>query len=324
LANLLWFAMPDIAFADPAVIAYHDARLEPLSARLTSELASEGYQTRLELLPFEPGCESYADGQASPVQGIEGVAIQLGRVSGSQDAACAAIAFATPSGTRQGRVTSSTNDVASFAIQIAEAINGLRARALAHAPQGEPPDTGVAPDPTPSSLTERFPVALGVAGTSLLDAAHPQPLFGVSVFAVLPLNLHWQVQFDTVWMLTPLSFEERDAELLARLMWTRLGIAFRLLPHPAELHIAAGAGSAVTWATARVAPPDTARADVATSAIFSVGGTLAYPSDSRVHVYGALRGSTLVPAIRLDLPSGPTSPFGQLPGEAAIGVRTSW
>lgn len=318
---LFWFALPQgTALASDITIAYHDPSLQPLSSRLASELASQGHRVSFERLSFEPGCEAHADRQAPPHVPFGRARIHLGRVPGSNDAACAAILYSTPGGVRQAQVTSSLNDVARFSIRVAEALNGLSTRVP---PSEVRTEVGV-PDTRCEGSKPRPPISLGASATGLLDVRHLSPLLGVGALAELPLTTDWDLQFDVAWMIRSLALEERSTELLARLAWTRLGVAFRVLPHPTELDVVAGIGASVTWVTANVEPPDVARADVAASVLFSAGGLFAYPSDAPVHGYVALRAMTLAPAIRFELPQGATAPFGTLLGESAIGVRASW
>lgn len=323
IAVLLWL-VPGTALAADVTIAYYDSSLGPLSQRLSSELASEGYQVHLEGLPAEPGCESYVDDVPPARAGFERVRIHLGRVPGSQDAACAAILYSTPSGVRQAHATASITDVARFSIRVAEALNGLRTRILANVRELNAKAMTPARDVSREADRARPRASLGASATALLDARHPSPLLGVGVLAKLPVTADWKLQFDSAWMIRSLSLEERNTQLEARLAWTRLGVALRILPDPTELDLVAGAGAAFTWVTARADSPDVGRAAVATSAMFSAGGLFAYPSDAAVHAYLALGATTIVPAVRFALPSGLTSPFGNLLGESAIGLRGRW
>lgn len=324
MVTLLWLAFSTRnALAFDVVIAYHDVLLEPLSQRLSSELGSEGHRARVEKLADEPGCASYTNTPAPTHTAFERVWIQLGRVTDSRDAGCAAISVPTSRGMRQAHVTASLNDVQRFAIQVAEALNGLSSRAPAPAPN-DPSVSAPKPDAPQELKTERPPLSLAASGIVLLDVRHPSPLIGVGLMAELPLSTDLDLQLETGWTISPLRLEGPDAELLARLAWARLGGALRLLPHPTELNLLVGAGAALTWVTARVEPPLVARADIAPSASLSAGVLFAYPSDSVLHGYAGLRASTLIPTIRFDLPSGPTSPFGALLAEGAIGVRASW
>jgi hypothetical protein len=224
----------------------------------------------------------------------------------------------------QAHVTASLNDVARFSIRVAEALNGLRTRTLAGPPASEAvPDSAVRDAPN-EDVPMRRTVALGAATTALVDVRHPSPMLGVLVLADLPLNLDWKVDVEAAWTVTSLAIEEGDTELEARVAWTRLGIAYRVLAGPAALDLGLKAGAALTWVTAQVELPDVARADVAASAVLSAGGAFSYPRDAPLHMYLALGATTFVPSIRFELPSGATSPFGELLGEAALGVRASW
>jgi hypothetical protein len=97
-----------------------------------------------------------------------------------------------------------------------------------------------------------------------------------------------------------------------------------VVSQPLSLKLTAGAGPAITWVTARVPSPDVARADVGTSAVFTLGSTLFYPSDALLQVGALVRASTLVPSLRFQLPSGPSSPFGGFVGEAGAVLRANW
>ncbi len=301
-----------------ALLAYHDPLLQPLIARLQSELTSDGYVVRVELSAAPLICESVAGGSATPSPNQEQVWVRVVPSPSAPSTGCAAITYwGVGAEARYTRVTASSSDPKRFAILVAEALNGLSTRPLPPGAPGRESATVMVPQAAPPAQSRS---AVGAWSTLLLDATHPEPLFGVGLLGELPLSEALALHIDSFGTVTRLELEEADTSVRARFAWTRLSLALQLSRGPANLKLTAGAGPALSWASADVPPPDVARADVGASVLFAVGSTFTYPSNQPVQLGIALRASTLVPSVRLELPSGPSAPFGRLLGEASIGL----
>lgn len=310
-----------------ASVGFYDQSLEPVVMRLRYELASDGYSVRVEALQMDPDCSASASDRSNAASAeVERVWIRVGRVKGDPNTGCAAVTYVRPgSEVRTAHITSPDGDINRFALTVAEALNGLSSQA--------PPRSGnvVAAPPVVAALAPveqpasdiLFRSSFGASAHLLLDAQHPQPLLALGILAELPLGSRLSLLLDNLWALTPLRLSEAQTELTARFTWTRVCLAVEVLgepENPLNWQLFGGGGPAFTWVTADVPPSAIARADVGTSMLFSVGSTVSVRGNAPVHAAFTLRASSLLPAVRFQMPSGPSSPFGHLVGEAGVAL----
>ena len=316
-----WASEPQV------LIAYDEPELRALATRIAWELTSDGYRADMEMQVPQANCSPLAPVYPDSGPAAERIWIRVDHTQASPPAWCAVITHSGhDSGMQQTRLDSASGDLKGFALAVAEAVNGLSSRAVS--PQSTP--AMAAPVSASNSVTQDAPThetdraAVGASATLLLDASHPQPLLALQAIGKLPLNDVLALQLDSLWTVTPLQLEEEAVQIEARLLWTRLSLAVEALREPVRLELLGGAGPAFTWATARVRPPEVARADVGTSAILTVGGAFTFRAASALQLGVLLRASTLLPAVRLQLPGGPSEPFGRLLGETGLGLFARW
>jgi hypothetical protein len=115
-----------------------------------------------------------------------------------------------------------------------------------------------------------------------------------------------------------------NVELSVRSAFARLGVSRAFTASPVRLSVAAAAGPAITWATARAAPPRVGTTAVGLGVILAAGVSAEYPSHAPVFALLRAQAATLVPRIRFQLGTERSEPLGRALVEVAFGLGARW
>jgi hypothetical protein len=308
-----------------------EAELEH-ARRVASELTSEGYAVEIGGAPELSPCDPNGPRLVTISRGTKAW-IRLAVDPADADRVVAFICYLGVQPLLQQAVPSAPRAESDrLALAAAEALNGLRARlpplqgqseliprsgetpavTVAQRPRSEPPP----PKPAANSLVlatslvrnfPDFPLTPGIAGRGTLGII---PSLGLVIDAFVPT--------------TGAELASQVVTAKLRSSWLRIGPCLGWVLGDFEISAAALAGPAFTWATAVAVPPREGTADVATSAILTLGAFLQYPSTTPIFGSASASASVLLPAPRVNLGDGAPAPRGYWPVDASIGLGVRW
>jgi hypothetical protein len=205
-----------------------------------------------------------------------------------------------------------------LALATLEALNGLSAAPILHAPIPAP----IAPVVLP---VRRAAPAAGLVQTSLaFDVLGGPPVVGAGVALDVSLDGALSLELDSFVPVRASVERGEQRELSLNVAWLRLGPRLSWQLAPVWLGVSLEAGAALLWAKARTTPPLIGTVDVAPAGIVSGGAWLEYPDESPLFLRVGGRVSRLLPSIELELGAGTAVPFGEFLIDCGIGLGVRW
>jgi hypothetical protein len=299
-----------------SVVAVRSARaeLEPLTSRLTSELAGDGYATRLEAFDGALIC-----GADDSVEQTAWVSLALDAERGNS-----VVATVCYRGTML-LIRGSRSEPARFAVTVAEALNGLRSGPLLVGARGDatsPSSVRARLDAASKTRVDSFGerAAFEIAETLLVDPKGFPLLWGGSLAADWRATAHVGLVCDAFITVSRARFSSAEVDVRGRTSFVRLGPALWQNVGPFALKAAIVAGPALTWSNVHAVAPRAGGTAAAPSAIGSLGVELTYPAQGRLFAAAHGRVSLLLPAIRFAVPPDSAHTLGPALFETSIGI----
>lgn len=284
--------------------------IQPLVARLASELRSNGYSVRFE--PFDPArrCTSAS---GAPADSWISLAPDPEQPASVITTLCFGGAKLVTRGPRA--------DPARFAVATAEALNGLRAKPLAIPERTLPgPESGALDQGAERRDTEAARSSLELAQALVIDPGGFPLLWGASLDAELAVSRSFSLVGGGFFPITRPELASSEVSLTTGVAFARAGAALHLATSTVVVSASLTAGPAFTWASADAEAPRVGGSASTVSAIGSAGLRLDYPARGQVFAAAQARASLLLPAIRFAVAGAEARTLGPALLETSLGV----
>ncbi len=317
---------PRARAADVIAIRYRDPALAELVQRLANELTSDGYVVQLPATHEASPCERPANDGASE-RTPNAAWISVVADPADPQTVLASICF-------RGSVTllqrTSSRGLRSeperFALTTAEALNGLSAQVPVLVQRATRPNPRAAAPRAEAAVLDaggHGMNSLSLGQSALIDPSGVPVRWGVALEATLPATANLSLSFDAVLPVSAAELNSSEVRARLRTAWVRGGTTLSWRVARANVTGSLLAGPALSWATAEAEPPRVGTADVALSALVSLGLGLEYPQDSGVFARASARATALLPAGQVAL-ADDTRRLSPVVIEATLGIGVRW
>jgi hypothetical protein len=312
-------------------IQYTGESQREVAERLVSELSSEGYVVEANAIEEPMPCDANGAKLVSVGTGARAW-IRLGEDPAGGETVVATICYlgALPF-LQQASSSAPKSDPRMLALAAVEALNGLRSKVPAHAPE-EARRTPPADQPTvpvtknPSARTEGATPQNSVTfgGAVMLNAPEFPVVPAFVTGANLGITPSAALSIDALVPVGGAELESPSVTASVRTAWLRIGPGLRWAGGDFDISGSLLAGPAVSWATAEARAPLAGTTDVTVGAVVSVKTTIEYPRRTPIFALVGASASALLPGIYVKLDESVSEPLGAFPLEASVGLGARW